>query len=123
VNGQCEVEVAPDRAAITLVAQFTEKQSQLASKISAEIYEKLRAEIQKLNLKDLELQTTESFIQELFDYSVVSKRTSLGFQSSLGLRVSTSEINRLGEDIALSQKLQINRTENLSTFISAEKAK
>jgi uncharacterized protein YggE len=123
VNGQCEVEVASDRAAITLVAQFTDKQSQVASKKSAEIYEKIRAEVQKLNLKDLEMQTTESYLQELFDYSIASKRSSLGFQSSLGLRISTSEIKRIGEVIALSQKLQIHRTENLSTYLSSEKAK
>jgi uncharacterized protein YggE len=123
VNGQCEVEVPADRAAVTLVAQFTDKQSQTASKRSAEIYEKLRSEVQKLNLKDIELQTTESQLQEQFDYSITSKRTSLGFQASMGLRISTSEIKRIGEVIALSQKLQIQRTENLNTYLSSEKAK
>lgn len=122
VSGQCETEATPDRAAVTLVAQFTEKTSQLASKKTAEIYEKIRQEVQKLNLKDLELQTTESNLQEQYDYSS-SKRASVGFQSSLGLRITTSEIGRIGEVLALTQKLNIQRSEGLLTFLSDEKAK
>lgn len=122
VTGQCEQKVLPDRGSVNLVAQVTDKQSTVASKKTAEIYEKLKIAVQKLNLKDLELQTTESNIQEQFDYSV-GKRSSLGFQATMGLQVSTSEFSRLGEVMGLTQQLTIQRAENLRTYLSDEKTK
>lgn len=122
VSGNCIKKVAPDRGMVTLVAQFNDKSAGVASKKAMETYEKIRLAVEKMKLKDLELQTSEYSVQEIFDYQA-NKRTSKGMQASLGLQVVTSEISRLGDVAALSAQFEINRVENLSTFLSAEKAK
>lgn len=122
VNGQCISNVYPDRGTLTLVSQFTEKNASIASKKATENYEKIRTAVQKLNLKDLELQTTEHNVQEIFDY-VASKRISKGVQASMGLQVTTSDIARLGEVVALGSEIEINRVSNLNIFVSPVKMK
>lgn len=122
VNGQCMTNVYSDRGTLTLVSQFTEKNASIASKKTVENYEKIRTAVQKLNLKDLELKTSEYNVQELFDY-VSNKRISKGMQASMGLQVTTSDIARLGEVVALGSQVEINRVSNLSTFVSPEKMK
>lgn len=122
VSGKCLRKVSPDRGTVTLVAEFTEKTSALASKKAMETYEGLRKAIVKMNLKDVEMQTSEYNVQEVYDYEN-NKRVSRGMKASLGLQVSTSEISRLGDLIALSSKFEINRVENLSTYLSRELTK
>lgn len=122
VSGECIKNVSPDRGTVTLVAQFTEKTSTVASRKAMETYEKIRNAVQRMNLKDLELQTSEYSVQEVFDY-VNGNRVSRGTQAALGLQVVTSEISRLGDVAALSSQHQINRVESLSTFLSPEKTK
>ncbi len=122
VSGNCIKKVSPDRGAVTLVAQYTEKTAQVASQKAMVTYEKIRKAVQKMNLKDVELQTSEYSVQEQFDY-INNKSVSKGMRASLGLQVTTSEIPKLGEVIALSQQFEINRVSGLSTFLSAEKSK
>lgn len=122
VSGNCIKKVSPDRGTVTLVSQYTEKDAKMASQKAMATYEKIRQAVQKLKLKDLELQTSEYSVQEQFDY-VNNKSVSKGMRASLGLQITTSEIPRLGEVIALSQLFEINRVTDLSTFLSAEKSK
>lgn len=122
VSGQCMRRVTADRGAVTLVAQFKDKNASVAAKKAADTYEKLRAAVQKLKLKDLELQTTEYTIQENFDHKN-GRSISNGTQASMGLQVVTSEISRLGEVTALAPKFDIQRAEGLMTFLSREKSK
>lgn len=122
VSGNCIKKVSPDRGTVTLVAQYTEKTAQLASQKAMATYEKIRQAVQKMNLKDVELQTSEYSVQEQFDY-INNKSISKGMRASLGLQITTSEISKLGEVIALSQKFEINRVTDLSTFLSADKSK
>lgn len=122
VSGECLKKVAPDRGTVTLVAQFTEKTATAASKKAMAAYEKIRAAVQRMNLKDLELQTSEYSVQEIFDYPN-GKRISRGVQAAMGLQVVTSEIPRLGDVAALTREYEINRVDHLSTFLSPEKAK
>lgn len=122
VSGHCLNKVQPDRGTVTLVAQFVDKSAPIAAKKASNTYEALRKAVQKLGLKDLELQTSEYSIQEDVDYSS-GKKVSRGMRAALGLQVTTSEIKRLGEVIALSSQHQVNRVENMGTFLSPEKTK
>lgn len=114
--------VQPDRGSVTLVAQFVNKSGQIASKKAMETYEQIRKAVQQLKLKNLELQTSEYNMHEESDY-VNNRQVLRGYRASLGLQVSTSEINRLGEVAALTSKFEINRVEGLQTFLSEEKTK
>jgi uncharacterized protein len=122
VNGQCIKKVAPDRGTVTLVAQFIDKNATVSSRKAMQTYEKIREAVQKMNLKDLELQTSEYSVHEAFEYRK-DKQISTGMQASLGLQITTSDITRLGEVAALSSQFEINRVENLSTFLSPERSK
>lgn len=117
VTGKCSVDVPPDRSSVTFVSTFTEKQSQTAAKKATDTYESIRQELQKMGLKELELQTTSYNISEQFDYSG-KKPSSTGFQASMGLQVSTSDMKRMGEVLALTQKFNIQRTENFNSYLS-----
>lgn len=119
VTGKCSVEVPPDRTSVTFVSTFTEKQSQNAAKKATDTYESIRQELQKMNLRDLELQTTSFNISEQFDYSG-KKPVSNGFQASMGLLVATSDMKRMGEVLAISQKYNVQRTENFNSYLSAK---
>lgn len=119
VSGQCMRSVTPDRGAVTLVAQVTDKNGQQASQKATELYEQMRAAVQKLALKDLEMQTSEYSIHELVDYQG-QQRISHGMRASIGLQVTTSEIARLGDVTALASQLPIERVDGLSTFLSRE---
>lgn len=119
VGGQCSRSVTPDRGVVTLVAQVTDKNGQLASQKATELYEQVRASVQKLELKDLEMQTSEYSIHEMVDYQG-QQRVSRGMRASIGLQVTTSEIARLGDVTALASQLPIERVDGLSTFLSRE---
>lgn len=122
VHGQCIRKVSPDRGSITIVSQFLDKNSQQASKRAMALYEKMQNRVEKMKLKDLELQTSEYSLQEVVDYQK-DRRVSRGTQASIGLQVITSEITRLGEVAALAAELEVGRVEQLSTFLSREKTK
>jgi len=122
VTGQCMRKVAPDRGTVTLVSQFVDRSATVASRKATDGYQKIREVVQKMKLKDLEMQTSEYSVQELVDYPN-GKRVSRGMQAALGLQIVTSEISRLGDVAALSSQLEINRVENLNTFLSPEKSK
>lgn len=122
VSGNCTKRVEPDRGTITLIAEFNDKTAQSASKKAMETYEQIRAEVKKMKLKDLELQTSNYSVAEDIAWEN-NKQVKRGFRASLGLQVSTSEISRLGDVLALSSTLKINRVENLSTYLSAKKSK
>jgi uncharacterized protein YggE len=123
VSGQCLTQVAPDRGTVTLVSQFKDKSSQVASKKAMETYENVRKAALKLKLKDIELQTSEYTVQDDISYGPNGKATVHGKIAALGLQITTSEISRLGDVVALSGEFPIERVEGLRTFLSREKTK
>lgn len=122
VSGACAKKVEPDRGTITLTAEFTDKSAQVASKKAMETYEQIRNEVKKMKLKDLELQTSQYSVAEEISWEN-NKQVKKGFKASLGLQISTSEISRLGDVLALSSTLKVNRVDNLSTYLSTKKMK
>jgi uncharacterized protein len=122
VTGTCIRSTLPDRGAVTVVADVLAQNLQEASKKSTEQYEAVRKAVQKLNLKDLELSTSESSFQEEREWRS-DKSVFKGFRARLGLRVSTSETSRLGEVIAIAAKQNIRQVSGLSMFLSPEKTK
>jgi uncharacterized protein len=122
VTGSCIRSALPDRGAVNLVADVLAQNLQEASKKSTEQYEAVRKAVQKLNLKDLELSTSESSFQEEREWRG-DKSVFKGFRARLGLRVSTSEPSRLGEVIAIAAQQNIRQVSGLSMYLSPEKTK
>lgn len=122
VSGQCLSKITPDRGSVTLVAEFTDKNPSVASKKAQALYENMRTEVRKLDLKDLELETADYSVGEDIEWQN-NKKISRGYKATMGLQVVTSEIPRLGEILQKVTSLGIQRAQNLNLFISAKKNK
>ena len=122
VSGQCLRTALPDRGSINVVADNQDTDIKVASRKTTDTYEKIKKQVQALNLKDLELQTSEYSVNEQFDY-VKGKSVSRGFRARMGLFVTTSETARLGEVIAIAAKNSVKDVGALNTFLSDEKAR
>ena len=122
VVGSCIKNVVPDRASLRITSDILDKNVTLASKRATETYEKVRDEVRKLQLADSELETVEYSVQEVKEWT---SRTyvSKGFRARLGLLVSTSDIKRMGEVIAIASKYGVKDTGQLATFLSEFKTK
>lgn len=117
VTGECQKEVTPDRVSVTLTSRALEKDPKTASnKVSAQ-YEKLKAELKKLNLKDFRVSTSGFNVNQEWDYGN-NKRTLRGYSASVSLTSETSEVARAGEILDAAAKLNIEEVGTPSTFLS-----
>jgi uncharacterized protein len=102
VSGDCQKSLVPDEASLTMTAQAMHpKDIRQALAEATRAYEQLRAKILALKLKDAELTTAEYSVQPVYDWAN-NKQTLRGYQARLGLRVATTEIDRMGDVIALA---------------------
>ena len=89
VSGDCLRNLTPDRGMMVLTADHLEKTPGVAIEKTSEMYNKLRERIKKMNLKDLELETTEMSVNEEFDWNNNQKKSRV-FRSRTGLYSSAS---------------------------------
>lgn len=120
--GRCLKSITPDRGAISLTAEVTKKNVKDASNEAAKIYKSVLNEVKKLNLKDQEIQTTETSLAEDITWEN-NKRKSNGFKSRMGFQVTSSEIFRLGEVLSIASEAGLKDMGGLSQFVSAVKLK
>ena len=117
VSGQCFREVEPNRAQIDLTHVVLEKDVETATRVAAERYSKLKAEIEKLTLKDLEMKTLHYSVQERRDW-VKDRQVSRGFEARMTLQVSSSDIVRLGETLSVAGREGVQEVGALRSFIT-----
>jgi uncharacterized protein YggE len=120
VSGECNHVVSPDRGSITLTVEFQNMDLSKATKEAAESYERLSAAIKKLNLKNFNIRTSEYSVNEITAWEN-NKQVKKGFQARMGLWVSTSDIQRIGEVIAAASKEKVKDVNSLQTYLSDEK--
>ncbi|MBS1985553.1 MAG: SIMPL domain-containing protein [Bdellovibrionales bacterium] len=122
VSGTCSRQAIPDRGALTLTSEATAPDLQSAAKLATQSYEKLRTDIKKLQLADVVLETSEYRLEEAREW-VKDHNVSKGFRARMGLRVTSSAIERLGEVMALAATHKIRDVGSLETFLSQNKLK
>lgn len=120
VTGQCSREVPADRASLVLNAEVNDSSSGGASAKATKLYDKMRNEVKKLGLKNMQLQTSVYSVQPEYDYDKGKQRLR-GYKAQMGLEVETSEIERMGEVIELGTKLGLQNVSGLRTFLSVSK--
>lgn len=124
VSGQCLKNVFPNRGSITITPTALEKSSQGALKKVSDQYEALRTQIKALDLKDIEMQTTEYTVKEEQVWNgKINKYEKKGYRAKFGISLSTSELARIGEVVTIATKLNIEDVGSLQTYLSAELAK
>jgi uncharacterized protein YggE len=120
VSGECTSEVTPDRGSIIFVAETTDSDVKRAISQTTTLHEKLRAELQRQRIKDLELSTSEYSVFEKREWEK-DKNVSKGFSARIGIKATTSEISKMGDLIAIAARLGIKETTALSTYLSPQK--
>jgi uncharacterized protein YggE len=122
VTGECSHYVTSDRGSLTMTVENLDKTVKVANTKTSETYNALKADLEKLGLKDFDLETTEYSVFEHKEWEN-NKSVSKGFKSRMGLKVSTSEIAKLGDVMVSANKHSISEIGALSSYVSDEKMK
>jgi uncharacterized protein YggE len=120
VSGECNHVVSPDRGSITLTVEFQNMDLAKATKDAADSYERLSSAIKKLRLENLNIRTNEYSVNEVREWEK-NREIMKGYRARMGLWVSTSEIQKIGEIIAIASKEKVKDVNSLQTYLSDEK--
>ena len=126
VDGQCLKKVSPDKGQVTFDISVLQPQAEVASDQAQKIYQNLVDAVKKLNLKDLELQTTNYRVDREYEWTGShphETQTLKGYRAIMGISVQTTDIKRLGEAMKLSTQFAFVEAGAFSTFVSSEKFK
>lgn len=121
VSGKCDIKVTPDRGSVQLLTEKTASTVKEAVDVVSKQIDAVKAQVQKLGLKDLELRTTQFQVSPHHNWEN-NRNVFKGYRASLGLEVETSEIVKLGDVMARAAGQGINNTNNYRTFLSLEKS-
>lgn len=122
VQGNCQIKVTPDRGTLVFAAENQSKDQKEAVKKTTDQVEKLKTQIKKLNLKDLELKNSNYNVYPVREYEK-ERYVDKGYKATLNLEVTTSEISRIGETMMKASEAGIINVGNLTTFLSLEKSR
>ncbi len=117
VSGKCTRQVTPDRGAIVVTADFRDDDLKQASKRATEAYERAREAVKRLGLKDVDLRTIEYSMSEVREWEK-DRQVFKGYRARMGLRVATSQVDKLGEVIAIATREGLKEVGGLQSFLS-----
>ncbi len=122
VQGNCDLQVTPDRGRISISAENQSKdQKEAVARTNKEINQ-LREEIKSLKLEHLELKSTAYAVQPVREWEK-EKLVDKGYQATLTLEITTSEISRLGEVMQKASLVGIRKVGELQTYLSLERSR
>lgn len=121
VQGNCEIKVIPDRGTITFSVENQSKDQKTAVGKTNDQINKLKEELKKLNLSDVEMKNTNYSVFPVREYEK-EKYVDKGIRASLSLELTTSDIARMGEAMIAASKVGIQNVGALQTFLSQEKS-
>lgn len=120
VTGKCQMKVVPDQASLAFTAEALEKDQQKSvSKITTQINE-LTEKIKELKLKGMVLETSNYNVYQQRDWEN-NKMIDKGYRASVTLTVTSNELSRMGEAMAVGSKVGITNVGSLRRFLSLEK--
>ena len=123
VTGTCHRELVPDKAQLNMVAQaINSRDLKSAVNEAVKSYEATRAQLQKLKLKDAEMTTSEYNVQPVYDWAN-NKQTLRGYQARIGLRFESSDIDRMGDVMAVAAENNMKDVGQWQLIISPAKYK
>ncbi len=117
VNGECNKKLSPDRFRVEFRVEVTNKSQQKSTSKANSIYAALKKEIQKINPKDLELNTSTYNVNPEYEWAK-NKRIYKGFKTTLGLTVVSSEMEKSGEIINVGNKVSVNNIQGPNPFVA-----
>lgn len=120
VSGECNHMVTPDRGSITLVVEYVNMDLAKATREASDSYERVSAAIKKLKLEHFNMRTSEYSVNQDIQWEK-DHQVMKGYRVRMGLWVSTSETNKLGDVIAIASKEKVKDVNSLQTYLSDEK--
>ena len=122
VIGECKQKVQPDRMAVSFVVETLKDTVEAATEQANKKYNDLLAKLKALKLKDAEYNTFE---YSSAPYKVYENRKHVfkGYKTRIGLRVSTSEMDKAGKVIQTGSTIGQEFIEGPSPYVSDEKIK
>jgi hypothetical protein len=120
VTGSCTHQVTTDRGSITVTADVRDDSLKSAIKKATHQYERVLDAVKKLKLENADLHTVEYNVGEVREWEK-NKTVFKGYRARIGLSVSTSDIQRLGEVMDIAAREEIRDIGSLNTFLSDEK--
>lgn len=120
VTGTCHRIITPDRASVILTAEDQNKDLKIASQKASETYARVRTAVQKLGLEAVELKTVEYSLNAVREW-VKDREVMKGYKARIGLSVSTSQTQRLGEVLAIAAREEIRDIGKLSAYLSDDR--
>ncbi len=121
VQGNCDIQVTPDRGMVSFTAENQAGDQKVAVKKTNDQINSLKKEIEAMKLANVEFKTTGYNVYPVREYEK-NKYVDKGMKASLTLEVTTSDISKLGETLISASKLGIQNVGALSTFLSLEKS-
>lgn len=123
VPGTCFVDIIPDRGTITMTAEaLSSKDAKFAVDEATRVYEAVRGKVQKMNLKDVELTTTEYTVYPEYIWEK-EKQIFKGYRARIGLQVQSSEIGKIGDVATLGANEGMKNIGALQMIVSRAKQK
>lgn len=122
VGGECSHYITSDRGSLTMTVENLDRDVKVANAKTSETYGILKIDLEKLGLKNFELETTEYSVFEQKDWEN-NKSVSKGYKSRMGLKISTSEISKLGDVMVTANKHAVSDIGSLQTYVSDQKLK
>lgn len=117
VIGLCEKEVEPDRVAVVFRLEETRNTVEESTERANKRYNKLVKEITGLQLKNAVLQTTQYSTSPRYVWEN-KKRRLKGYETSIALRVETSELKKAGAIIQAGSKSAQENIQGPYPFVS-----
>jgi uncharacterized protein YggE len=122
VTGECQLMVSPDRGQIDLTVESLDKDVQKSTARATDTYNKLKKAVEKLKLTEAELSTAAYHVEQKISWEN-SKKIMEGYQTTMTLRVISSELPKFGDVIRAANSLEITNIGNLQTFMSLSQKK
>lgn len=122
VQGNCLRSAQPNRASVDFYAESLNKDAQKAMQEAGRAFQAARAEVQKMGLKDLELETLENSVREEKAWEN-NTQVFKGYKARVGLRVITQEISKIGAVIEAVSKKGVKNIGQLITDMSPTRLK
>lgn len=117
VTGVCKTNILPDRVSVTITIEELNKNQKISSERASEKYNKLLASVKKMKLKDAEYATTE---YRVFPHKPWENRKQVfkGYKTRIGLKISTSEMDKSGKLLSLGNNLGQDFVSGPDSFVS-----
>ena len=120
VSGQCKRQAVPDTGAVVITSDARELELDRAVSKARKGYDQLRSAVQSLHLANAVLSTTEYTVNPIREWEK-NKTVFKGFNARMGLRVETSDFEKLGAVLTKAAELGIQDIGNLEHYLSPAK--